>query len=70
MRYYGTPVCNIVLEKRRTNIVFLFLNYLGRVVPANVMYAVAMVFLVFRELANALNNCCFHTENMLFDPES
>ena len=35
------------------------------ILPANVTYNLARVFLVFRELVNVLNNYNFHTENNL-----
>ena len=55
-----------VLETRCTNIVFLSTNcvwshYL------QISHNLAIIFLVFRELANVLNNYCFHAENMLLD---
>ena len=43
-----------------------FLQIIMDIVPANVKYTLAMVFLVFREVVNVLNNYCFHTENMHF----
>ena len=52
---------------RRTNIVFLFTNYIMDILTANVTYNLAIIFLVFRELVNVLNNYCFHTENILLD---
>ena len=36
------------------------------ILPANVTYNLAIVFLVLRELVNVLNNYSFHTENYLF----
>ena len=39
------------------------------IVPANITYTLAIVFIVFRELVNVLNNYCFHTENMLSGPQ-
>ena len=37
------------------------------VLPANLSYNLAIIFPVFRELVNVLNNYCFYTENMLLD---
>ena len=36
------------------------------ILPTNVTHNLAIVFLVFRELAKVLNNYSFHTENNLF----
>ena len=61
----GTTVYNLVLEKRRTNIVFYFCKLCMEMVPANVTCNLAIVFLVFREIINILNKYCFHANNNL-----
>ena len=34
------------------------------IIPANDTYNLEIIFLVFRDLVNVLNNCCFYIEHM------
>ena len=59
-----TIVSNYVLATHRYCVLLYKLNI--DILPANVTYNLAIVFLVFRELVSVLNNYSFHTKNNIF----